>query len=310
MDKTFYDYYLEYLDYLKIKLKPQSVRSVESRFRSYILPYFKNKKISDITPTVYLEWQKKINKNDFKYTYKKTLHYAVATFYEYLNIFHNIRGNVPKMVGNFKDVDIPNEMNYWTYNEYIKFENSFDKEDFIYKAYFIFLFHTGCREGEALALQFIDIKNDSVFISKTLSKEYFDGSKIITRPKTKKSIRHLRIDNYTKQIICELRKLYRSKFGNSFNDNFYVFGGTKPLSVTSIERRKNKYVEQTGIKNIRIHDIRHSHATFLIKNDVPIIEVSRRLGHSDINTTINTYTHLQNEYEKKALDAFNSLYKT
>ena len=89
----------------------------------------------------------------------------------------------------------------------------------------------------------------------------------------------------------------------NFNDNFYIFGGTNPLAPTTIERKKNKYCKIAGVKQIRIHDFRHSHASMLYSGNVNIKYIQERLGHADISTTLNTYVHLNKEYEKKVIRA-------
>ena len=299
--------YEKYVEYVSMKLKPTSISSITSRFNSYILPYFKDYNIEDITPIIYLKWQDEINEKRLSYRYKKSLHYSLVSFYSYLDLFLNYKNNIPKKVGNFRNDDIPKEIKIWNYEEFKKFINSFSNEDFIYKVFFVCLFHTGCRLGECLALTFNDLNDNSIFINKTISKEKFGNDKLFTTPKTKNSIRHIKIDNYLIELFNLLKEYYFNKFGY-FDDDFYIFGGIKTLSISSIERRKKKYTDMAGLDYIRINDFRHSNATFLIQNNIPIIEVSRRLGHSDINITIKTYTHLTNEYEKKVLDTFNSIH--
>lgn len=304
---NFQEYFYKYYDYLSYKLKPQSIKSIFSRFNNYILPYFKKYNIEDITELDYLNWKKYIETLNFKYSYKKSLHYAFVSFYNYLDLFYNYKCNIPKRVGGFINNDIPTEYSIWSYNEFNKFINYFTDSDYIYKVFFTFLFSTGCRLGESLALTFNDLNNNTLFINKTISKELYDGSKKITTPKSRSSIRYIKIDDYLLSMILDLKKYYC--VSDNFNLDFYIFGGRDSLSVSNIKRRLNKYCNLANLKRIRLHDFRHSHATFLLKNNVPIIEVSRRLGHSDINMTIKTYSHLSNEYEKKVLDTFNSLYK-
>ena len=252
-EKNFYILVQKYIQFVHMKLKPQSARSIQSRFNNYILPYFKDKNIDEITALDYLQWQENINKKNFLFSYKKSLHYAMVSFYSYLDTFYDYRNNIPKKVGNFNNIDIPKEMNYWTYEEYLQFENCFDNEDFIYKAFFIILFHTGIREGEALALKFNDFVNNSIHINKTLSKEYYNGKRIETNPKTKEAIRNIKLDNYSIEIMTKLKEYYKNIY-DDFDENFYVFGGKKALSVSSIVRRKKKYVNKANIKDIRIHD--------------------------------------------------------
>lgn len=298
--------YEEFLKFKQLKLKPQSFRSLTSRFESYILPYFENKNIEDITIEDYVNWQRKIENFNFKYSYKKQLHYSFVSLYEYLILFGKYTVNVPKIVGNFKNNELGANIDYWSYDDFKKFENSFSKNDIVYKVFFILLFRTGLREGEALALTFNDIKDNLLCITKTLSKEYYDGEKIISSPKSRTSIRNIRIDNYTLKYLNKLKSYYKKQYGY-YEDSFNIFGGIKYISITSINRKKNYYCEKCNLKKIRIHDFRHSHATLLLQNGISMIEVSRRLGHSDINITIKTYAHCEKEHEKRVIETLNSL---
>lgn len=301
--RTAYD---EFLKFKQLKLKPQSFRTTKSRFESYILPYFENKNIEDITIDTYVNWQIEIEKLGFKYSYKKQLHYCFVSLFEYLILVGKCTINVPKIVGNFKNNELGSNIEYWTYDDFKKFENSFEKSDIVYKVFFILLFRTGLREGEALALTFNDIKDNLLYITKTLSKEYYDGKKIISSPKSKTSIRNIRIDNYTLNCLNKLKSYYKKKYGY-YEDSFNIFGATKYISITSINRKKNYYCKKCNLKKIRIHDFRHSHATLLLQNGISMIEVSRRLGHSDINMTIKTYAHCEKEHEKRVIETLNSL---
>ena len=188
---SFNEIYEKYILYVVLKKKPQSQRSIKSRFKNYILPYIGNKNIFDFTPFDYLEWQKIIDGLGFKYKYKKALHYSVVALYNFCINFCQIDvKNVPSLVGNFKNnYDLPNKMQFYTYEEFTKFISVAD--DIIYHALFNFLFFSGCRIGEALALTFSDINENQVYINKTISKEYVNGKRVITTPKTKKSIRFL-----------------------------------------------------------------------------------------------------------------------
>lgn len=304
----FQEYFNKYLEFISAKLKPQSIKSIKTRYFSYIYPYFKDLDINNITELVYLKWQNQLNNNNFKYAYKKSLHYTMVAFYNYLDLFYNYNRNIPKRVGNFSNNDLPTDISILNIEEFNTFIKFFVDTDFVYKVLFIFLFNTGCRIGECLALTFNDLNNDVVYINKTISKEKYNGVKMITTPKSRSSIRYIKIDNYLLSLIMQLKKYY-SINNKEFNNNFYIFGGKKSLSITTIKRIQKKYCDISNVKQIRLHDFRHSHATFLIKNNIPIIEVSRRLGHSDINITIKTYSHLANEYEKKVVQTFNSFYK-
>ena len=83
----------------------------------------------------------------------------------------------------------------------------------------------------------------------------------------------------------------------------YLFGGESPLSPMGIDYHFKRAVKESGVKPIRIHDLRHSHATWLINNGVNIVAVSRRLGHASIEQTLKTYTHLLRESENDLITA-------
>lgn len=295
----FEEAYFKYLSYLKLKVKPQSYNKIKNRFKNNIMEYFKNKKISDINEENILLWQIEIEKKGFSYSYKKTLYFTLVGFYNFLIKFNYIDKNIVKNVGNFKNIyELKKDIDFFTYEDYKKFIDVIDND--LYKLLFEFLFFTGVRLGEALALKNSDVLDDKIIINKTISKECFNGNRIITNPKTKKSIRTIQIDNILKQ------KLEKHKKKNFSNESF-LFGDTKPLSPSTIERYKNKYCKIANVKQIRIHDFRHSHATLLIYNNVPIQDISKRLGHANVSTTLDVYTHVIEDKEKRVINTLNKI---
>jgi integrase len=87
----------------------------------------------------------------------------------------------------------------------------------------------------------------------------------------------------------------------------FIFGGIKPLSPTTINRRKLEACEKANIRPITLHQFRHSHATLLLQKGIMINEVSRRLGHSKTSTTLDIYSHTDLTQEKRVLNTLNSL---
>lgn len=303
---TFNEAYKNYFTYVVLKKKPQSQRSIKSRFKNYILPYIGEKDMFKYTTFDYLEWQKIIDGLGFKYKYKKALHYSVVALYNFcINFYQLDLKNIASIVGNFENnYEPPRQMQFYTYEEFKKFISVVD--EIVYHSLFNFLFFSGCRIGESLALTFNDISENQVFINKTISKELVNGKRIITTPKTKKSIRTVLIDKYLSIELKKLKEYYITKYG-FFNNNFYVFGGIKPLSPSTIERKKNKYCDLAHIKRIRIHDFRHSYATLLVNLNIPIETVSEQLGHSDVSTTYNIYVHNNTENKKRLIKSLNQL---
>ncbi len=303
---TFEKAYKEFLKYEVNKQKPTSLLAFDRKFKKNVLPYFGKMKIRNISAKIYINWQIEINKKKYSYNYKKNIHYCMCAFYEYLKIYYPIKNNVPKIVGNFKEDFIykEKEREIWNAEEFKKFISNVDQP--IYHALFNFLFLTGCRKGEALAINFNDIKENYIVINKSISKEQFEGKRLILTPKTKKSIRNIQIDKELLSEISSLRKYYNTNFKN-FNNNFYIFGGNKPIPTSTLEKYKNFYCDKAKVKRIRIHDFRHSNASLLYNNGIPVFTISKRLGHSSIKTTLDTYIHQEEDNEKRAVEMLSSL---
>ena len=121
-------------------------------------------------------------------------------------------------------------------------------------------------------------------------------------PKTKSSIRKIIIDKKLKKELLKLKKYYKN-----YSDNYYIFGGINPISCTTLKRKKDYYCKLANVKQIRIHDFRHSHATLLYEKNIKIKTIQERLGHSKIETTIDTYIHNNEKQEKRVLRTLNLL---
>ena len=99
----------------------------------------------------------------------------------------------------------------------------------------------------------------------------------------------------------------RQKQYKNFSEDFRVCGGEKCLRDSSLDKRNIKYAEGAELHHSRIHDFRHSHASLLANEGINIQEVARRLGHSDVNMTWNTYSHLYPREEERALKILNEI---
>ena len=124
----------------------------------------------------------------------------------------------------------------------------------------------------------------------------------LKKPSIKKSLRARTTGIIKRSIKNSINPLYGKKGKQSlykykeecknivcFSDEWYIFGGIKPLAPSTIGRRLKKYCELAGVKKIRIHYFRHSHASLLLSPGVPITVISQRFGHFDINMILNIY---------------------
>lgn len=303
--RNFNTLYEEYLKYIELKIKPTTLLQKRRRFNKHIAPFFTTFLIDDVNEKIYIEWQNTLKVLDYSDLFYNSIHCDMKGFYSYLEIFYNLK-NIPQLCGRIRNLNkLPtSNRGTWTNKEFKTFIKVVD--DPIYHALFNLLYYTGIRKGEAFALKINDLKNGYLDVCKTLTKECFNGKRINLSPKTKKAIRHVQIDNKTKVELNNLCKYY-IKLYSKCNSDFYLFGGIKPISPTTLERKKNYYCDLAKVKRIRIHDFRHSHATILYEKGVDIKLIQERLGHSDISITLNTYVHTNERQQKKLIKTINFL---
>ena len=116
----------------------------------------------------------------------------------------------------------------------------------------------------------------------------------------------IRILPLTENVLNGLKTMLEQVNDDTINDKF-IFGYVVPYKETTIKRFKDNYIKQSNSKYIRIHDFRHSCASLLINQGASITLVSKYLGHSNISTTLNTYTHLYKSELNEMVNILNNL---
>jgi integrase len=280
----------QYLQFKKNRIKESSYYDVEKKISTKILPFFEKMTLKEITPSKVIEWQNSLS--GYSYSYRKTLMTHLSLIYNYAERYHDVP-NILRKVDKPRNLEAKKEMLFWSPEEFATFIEQVDR--FEYAMLFRFLYLSGCRKGEALALtwQDVDLTAGTVSISKSFSNKAHDKGKsyTITTPKNAGSNRKVALPTF----LCTLMEKYKEWQKNnaeSVNDTAFVFGGTDPLPPTSIDRILTKAATAAGVKRIRIHDLRHSCASLLIHKGVSIVAVSRHLGHSTVEQTLNTYSHM------------------
>lgn len=249
-------------------------------------------KLEDLNIEVFEHWKSYLNnkklslkyKNEIYKFFKSLLNFGTQYYdYNFSNLYN-------KMIG-FKDPDaISKEMLFFTYDEFQKFIAT--ENDFKYQVIFKLFYFCGLRLGELRGLQWKDIN----FTDKTLSVTKQIHSHIprnnwhFSNPKTKKSIRALPI---TKCLMEDLEKLWRLETAKKdFNLEWFVAADSNPIATNTLRDRKNANCASAHVKQIRLHDFRHSCASLLIHMTPDVHMVAKYLGHTKIDETLNTYSHL------------------
>lgn len=299
----FSDAYNQYLVYIENRQKNQSKRNLKLVFNSKILPYWKEYNIYEITEMDYMLWQNEIEKLNYKNNHKKNLHYMMSGFFNYCITYHGLQKNVAKIVGNFKMDYVKTKMDHYSIKEFKKFIKFVD--NIVYKSFFTFLYYTGVRPGEAMALKFSDLNFKEIYISKTIDEHTNEfGIREIGTPKTLSSVRNFKLDNFLYKDLLKLKQHYIEKYKDK-NYDYFIFGGIKPLAPTTINRHKIKACNKAELRPIQLREFRRSHATLLYNMNVPMQLIKDRLGHSDINTTMKYYVDLEKSKEKRVIRTLN-----
>lgn len=301
---TFNQIFMEYVEYKKNQIKLQTVNKIIDLYK--VLEPIKEVKINNFDLGMYNQFRLYLEKKDYSVNYKNKVLNLIRSLINYSRKYYNTSDTILNFIDNFKEVNkIKKEMQFFTYEEFQKFISVV--EEFDYKTFYEVLYYLGLRQGEATALTWNDINftKKEVSINKTLTTKLKGQLYTVSSPKTKKSNRILPIP---KKLLESLKIMEeKAKKKKYFNKGWFVFGDELPFRETTIQVKKNKYCKLAEVKQIRIHDFRHSCASFLIQHGASIVLVSKYLGHSKISITLDTYTHLYENELKKVSNLIDTL---
>ncbi|MFE0620050.1 tyrosine-type recombinase/integrase [Priestia aryabhattai] len=204
------------------------------------------------------------------------------------------------------------EMNVWSVEQVNHFISESKKTRRLTRCYIGFLIAllTGMRQGEVMGLRWkdIDIEAQIIYIRQTLTQD----AEIKYGAKNDSSVRSIHISN---KLISEL-KAHRKRvlaekllLGQDYNDFDLVICTQSGKTMIPRNFRKEFYnlTKKIGLPKIRFHDLRHTHATILIQQNVNVKLISERLGHAEIGTTLNTYSHVLPNMQKTVSDELDKI---
>ena len=275
-----------YITDKKKRLRENTWSTKEHIIRTKILPYFKEKRLSEIKPRDVIAWQNEMlnyrDKNGKAYspTYLKTLHGQLSAILNHAVRFYGLKSSAAATAGCMGS-EKHKEMLFWTKEEYLKFaEVMMDKPQSYYA--FEVLYWCGIREGELLALTPADFDLDKGLLSITKSYQRLKGRDVITDPKTPKSVRVIQMPQFlTDEIRDYLKSLYKVQ------PDQRIFEVTKSY----LHHEMDRGAKEAGVKRIRIHDLRHSHVSLLIEMGFSALAIADRVGHESVDITYK-YAHL------------------
>ena len=185
------------------------------------------------------------------------------------------------------------------------YEEALETGVYDYYIFFLIAYYTGLRKGEIHALRWSNLDGNILSVKTSITQK-LKGGDVETLPKNKSSIREVQLPNSLLTVLKEHKKRQMDSVPN-WNENGFICGYTRPLRDTAVENENKKYAREAGLKHIRIHDFRHSHASLLINANITPLEVAHRLGHSTVDQTLKTYAHLFPKESEKAVRVLDAI---
>ncbi len=289
-----------YLEDMSHRLKPTTMENKRFIIKGKLLPYFKNLRVCDIDTLKIRKWQNELisyrddNGKPFSQTYLKTVNNQLSALMNYAVAHYRLASNPCRAAGSIGKSNA-DEMNIWTQKQYKQFSAAIQKSSM--KLAFDILFYTGMRSGELLALTPADIlPSKRIDINKNYAK--INGEELFLEPKTPKAKRCIAIPD---SLYNDIQKYIAKLYGIKENDRIFYF------TKSALDKEIKSSAKKAGLPFIRVHDLRHSHASMLIEMGFTPLQIAERLGHESVKTTLDTYSHLYPDKDQQLANALDKI---
>lgn len=292
------------------EIRAATMAKKRSILQTHVFPAIGSVPLFELTEAVLTAWRADLGRTDRK---ANTKNGAIRELKALLN-FAAERGLMDatpiKKLKPFRDPYAETsavKLRYYTKAEFEAFlaqaRASAEKEDTL-RAWGIYVFfmlacYTGMRKGEIHALRWTDIDGSCLWVRRSITQKLKGEAWTETPPKNESSVRRLQMPEKLIEALSDHRK--RMEAMDGWSNTLFVCGGPKPIPDTVIENANKRFGAAAGLKHITIHEFRHSHASVLCNAGINVKEIARRLGHSDVETTLRTYAHLYPTEEERAV---------
>ena len=305
---TFAEYLERWLqDYAKPNISPRGYERYAGIIKKYFIPEMGNIPLTQLKPEHIQGHIRAIRDQGLKPETIKfhhaVIHKALQTAVKWGLLYRNAADGV----------DVPRnghtEMQTWDDFQVRQFLDT--ARDSIYYALFHTALFTGMRRSELLGLQWRDVEIQQIDVCRSLH-HLKDGSYIFTQPKSEKSKRTIALAPSSVLVLAEHKErqqAIRTMLGETLGKDDLVFSTPQgsPLRPNTITRAWTILAAKAGVKRIRLHDARHTHASLMLKQGIHPKIVQERLGHSTISMTLDIYSHVAPGLQEAAAKSFDTL---
>ena len=293
-----------YMKDARIRKEETTCLTKEHIIKTKILPYFKNKKVYEISAKDVRNWQNTmmtaVGKNGklHSQTYLRTISNQLSAILNYAVTFHNLPFNPVLRVERMGSKNPEEEPAIWTLEEYEKFSEELQDKPMFYYIFEVF-FWSGIRLGELLGLKKEDVSLEEGTLRVKAS--YKTQTRKMGKTKTKSSKRTVYIPQF---LVEELAEYMETLYGLSEKDRIF------PTSKTTLHKKLKEAAEKAGLEKITIHGFRHSHISMLMDgvSCASVVDISKRAGHKKPSTTM-IYSHRYKNKDQMIADELNRLLK-
>lgn len=177
------------------------------------------------------------------------------------------------------------------------------------RAPIVFDLLSGLRRAELLGLRWQDIDLDTGVLHIVQTSNYVSGTGVyVSTPKTEDSTRFLRVSRTAILMLLEYKAWQddmKAKVGDAWegtDDRVFTNEVGRPIFPTSLTQWMGKFIKRTGLPSSSVHSLRHTYASLLIADGTPVVVVSNNLGHAQVSTTSDIYSHIISSAEAKAVE--------
>lgn len=277
------------------KLKDKTIRRRTKEYNHHIKPRFGHLKAKDVTLQQVLDFKTYLENELESLNSARTVYSNFKVLINHAIKFFGLKVDPTLAAGSIQRVKP--KINFIRRDEFER--RVIGLEHLHYKELARLLFYTGLRVGEGLALKWtaIDLEKRQLYVD---DKEgTLDiATRELTSPKTKGSVGYVPFPAFIGEMLNSIKKESAEKI-YGFKDDMFVFGGVAPYHYSHFHKHFKKVFPE-----LRIHDLRHSYATYLINKGVDIYLVKDLMRHDDIKQTANTYGHLYVERKHEAMSVF------
>ncbi len=296
-------------DYCSASLAPRTTEGYESIVRCHLIPSLGKIPLTQLKPehiqSVYSKGLSTgLSHRTIRYIHA-TLHKSLQTAVKLGMLLRNPTDAVEPPKAQRREMSTMNESDIHIFLE-------FAKSTPYYTLFYLALF-TGMRRSELLALRWCDV--DLILCQLSITRalhQLQDGSRVFTQPKTAKGRRLISLSPSTALVLGEHRERQeqiRQNIGSTLTEDVLVFchEDGSPLLPNSVSHAWTKLANRAGLKGIRLHDARHTHASLMLKQGVHPKIVQERLGHASIQITLDTYSHVAPGLQQAAANRFDDI---